>query len=244
MLKNKLTQRSLILLIFIFIFSNFFLLGQQDFINNRPKLNAQFIDTNITIDGEVSSDIVWSNIKPITSLTQMTPNFGSPVSEDTQIRLAYNNFYFYVSVICFDSSPEKIQVGDSRRDAALNDEDSFLFIIDTFNDLQNGFLFGTNSDGKEFDAQINNEGVGNRSSNRQQGGVIGGTNINWDASWDVAVDKGLYGWSAEFAIPLRSIRFSPGKNKTWGINFQRNISKNTEIAYWAPLPLTFDIKRL
>ena len=244
MLHDKLPQRSLMLLIFIFYFNNFFLLGQQDFINKRPQLKAQFIDSNINIDGEISSDIVWSKIKPITTLTQMTPNFGSPVSEDTQIRLAYNNFYFYVSVICFDSSPEKIQVGDSRRDAALNDEDSFLFIIDTFNDQQNGFLFGTNSDGKEFDAQINNEGVGNRSSSRQQGGVIGGTNINWDASWDVSVKKGLYGWSAEFAIPLKSIRFSPGKNKTWGINFQRNISKNTEIAYWAPLPLTFDIKRL
>ena len=244
MLNDKLSKRSLIFLLFIFYLSNFFLLGQQDFINKRPQLKAQFIDTNIYIDGEISSDIVWSKIKPITSLTQLTPNFGSPVSEDTQIRLAYNNFYFYVSVICFDSSPEKIQVSDSRRDAALNDEDSFLFIIDTFNDQQNGFLFGTNSDGKEFDAQINNEGVGNRSSSRQQGGVIGGTNINWDASWDVSVKKGLYGWSAEFAIPLKSIRFSPGKNKTWGINFQRNISKNTEIAYWAPLPLTFDIKRL
>ncbi len=244
MLNDKLSKRSLIFLLFIFYLSNFFLLGQQDFINKRPQLKAQFIDTNINIDGEISSDIVWSKIKPITSLTQMTPNFGSPVSEDTQIRLAYNNFYFYVSVICFDSSPEKIQVSDSRRDAALNDEDSFLFIIDTFNDQQNGFLFGTNSDGKEFDAQINNEGVGNRSSSRQQGGVIGGTNINWDASWDVSVKKGLYGWSAEFAIPLKSIRFSPGKNKTWGINFQRNISKNTEIAFWAPLPLTFDIKRL
>ena len=244
MLNDKLSKRSLFFLLFIFYLSNFFLLCQQDFINKRPQLKAQFIDTNINIDGEISSDIVWSKIKPITSLTQMTPNFGSPVSEDTQIRLAYNNFYFYVSVICFDSSPEKIQVSDSRRDAALNDEDSFLFIIDTFNDQQNGFLFGTNSDGKEFDAQINNEGVGNRSSSRQQGGVIGGTNINWDASWDVSVKKGLYGWSAEFAIPLKSIRFSPGKNKTWGINFQRNISKNTEIAYWAPLPLTFDIKRL
>ena len=121
-----------------FYFIIFFFKGQQDFINNRPKL-AQFIDTNINIDGKISSDIVWRKIKPITSLTQMTPNFGSPVSEDTQIRLAYNNFYFYVSVICFDSSPEKIQVGDSRRDAALNDEDSFLFIIDTFNDQQNGF---------------------------------------------------------------------------------------------------------
>ena len=54
--------------------------------------------------------------KPITSLTQITPNLGSPISEDTQIRIAYNDFYFYVSVICFDSSPEKIQVGDYKID--------------------------------------------------------------------------------------------------------------------------------
>ncbi len=68
----------------------------------------------------------------------------------------------------------------------------------------------------EFDAQINNEGVGNMSANRQQGGVIGGTNINWDAAWDVQTLKGAFGWSAEFRIPLRSIRFSAGKNKIWG----------------------------
>ncbi|MBT8206162.1 MAG: hydrolase, partial [Eudoraea sp.] len=35
-----------------------------------------------------------------------------------------------------------------------------------------------------------------------------------------------------------------GENQTWGINFQRNISKNTETSYWANLPLGFDIKRL
>ena len=96
-LKKKTIRKSQILLIFILPFISLFLSGQQDFINNRPQLNAQFIDSNITIDGEVSSDTVWSNIKPITSLTQMTPNFGSPVSEDTQIRIAYNNSYFYVS---------------------------------------------------------------------------------------------------------------------------------------------------
>ena len=100
----KIFQRSYILLSFIFIFSGYILIGQQDFINNRPQLTAQFINSSITIDGKISSDKVWSNVKPITSLTQMTPNFGYPVSEDTQIRLAYNNFYFYVSVICFDSS--------------------------------------------------------------------------------------------------------------------------------------------
>ena len=98
----------------------------------------------------------------------------------------------------------------------------------------------------EYDAQIDNEGVGNRTAQRQQGGVIGGTNLNWDASWDVKTEVGDYGWSAEFAIPLKSLRFSPGENKIWGINFQRNISKSNEIAFWAALPLGFNfgIKRV
>ena len=149
-----------------------------------------------------------------------------------------------MAVVCYDSAPDQIVVSDSRRDADLSDDDSFLFIIDTYNDQQNGFLFGTNADGMEYDAQIDNEGEGNFSANRQQGGVVGGTNINWDASWEVKTEKGDYGWSAEFAIPLRSIRFNGGENKTWGINFQRNISKRSETAYWANLPLGFDIKRL
>ena len=72
----------------------------------------------------------------------------------------------------------------------------------------------------------------------------GGTNINWDASWEVKTQRGDYGWSAEFAIPLRSLRFGAGKNKTWGVNFQRNIAKNSEVVYWSSLPLGFDIKRV
>ena len=105
-------------------------------------------------------------------------------------------------------------------------------------------MFGTNADAMQYDAQIDNEGEGNFSNNRQQGGVVGGTNINWEASWEGNTHRGEDGWSAEFAIPLKSLRFTPGENKTWGINFQRNIAKNSEIAYWASLPLGFDIKRL
>ena len=165
-------------------------------------------------------------------------------SEPTHIRLGFTNKMVYVAVVCFDSTPQNIVVSDSRRDADLSDEDSFLFIFDTYNDQQNGFLFGTNADAMQYDAQIDNEGEGNFNNNRQQGGVVGGTNINWDASWEVKTQRGDYGWSAEFAIPLRSLRFGAGKNKTWGVNFQRNIAKNSEVAYWASLPLGFDIKRV
>ena len=211
---------------------------------NRPNFQISHLNLEPIIDGNILNDKVWQGISPITQMIQIKPEFNVPSTEKTEIRVATYKNTFYVAVVCYDSTPENIVVSDSRRDSDLNDEDSFLFILDTYNDLQNGFLFGTNSNGMEYDAQIDNEGQGNFSANRQQGGVIGGTNINWDATWSVKTETGNYGWSAEFAIPLRSLRFKSGDKQTWGINFQRNISKNTETSFWASLPLGFDIKRL
>ncbi|MDA8948729.1 carbohydrate binding family 9 domain-containing protein [Flavobacteriaceae bacterium] len=212
--------------------------------NKNLNFNATVLKEEPLVDGNILGEALWKKVLPIQELQQIKPNYGATASEKTVIRVAYTSKNLYVAVVCYDSAPDQIVVSDSRRDADLNDDDSFLFIIDTYNDQQNGFLFGTNADGMEYDAQIDNEGEGNLSANRQQGGVVGGTNINWDASWEVKTEKGDYGWSAEFAIPLRSIRFNGGENKTWGINFQRNISKRSETAYWANLPLGFDIKRL
>ncbi|UWX56479.1 carbohydrate binding family 9 domain-containing protein [Maribacter litopenaei] len=202
------------------------------------------METEPVVDGEIRNEPLWESVPLAPDLIQIKPSYGAPVSEKTEIRVAYSNTTFYVAVVCYDTEPNKIVVSDSRRDADLGDDDSFLFIVDTYNDQQNGFLFGTNAQGMEYDAQINNEGKGSLNANRQQGGVIGGTNINWDATWSVKTQLGDYGWSAEFAIPLRSLRFAAGEAKTWGLNFQRNISKNTEIAYWTSLPLGFDLKRL
>jgi len=214
--------------------------------NSNQNLNfpITFLKTDPTIDGNILSEAIWEQVPAITDLKQIKPNYNQPASEETAIRVAYTHKTLYIAVICYDKTPDQIVVSDSRRDGDLSDEDSFLFILDTYNDQQNGFLFGTNANGMEYDAQIDNEGEGNFSANRQQGGVVGGTNINWDASWEVKTETGDYGWSAEFAIPLRSIRFNSGTDKIWGINFQRNISKRSETAFWANLPLGFDIKRL
>ena len=238
-------MKKLFVIINLFLFP-IFLFSQKSDLSIRPSLIATILESDPIIDGNVLSDKVWVNISPITKMIQTKPLFGVESSEKTEIRIAFSNSILYLGVVCYDSSPNTLVVSDSRRDANLDDDDSFLFIIDTYNDQQNGFLFGTNSAGMEYDAQIDNEGVGNRTAQRQQGGVIGGTNLNWDASWIVKTEVGDYGWSAEFAIPLKSLRFSPGENKSWGINFQRNISKSNEIAFWAPLPLGFNfgIKRV
>ena len=232
--------------VFFLIFIPFLSFSQIDILSERPSFDANYIDHTPEIDGNVLDDNIWKSIPSIGPFIQTKPLIGNLSSEETDLKIAFSKDFMFIGVVCYDSSPNTLVVSDSRRDANLDDDDSFLFIVDTYNDQQNGFLFGTNSVGMEYDAQIDNEGVGNRTAQRQQGGVVGGTNLNWDASWIVKTQIGEYGWSAEFAIPLKSLRFSPGDNKTWGINFQRNISKTNEISYWAPLPLgfNFSIKRV
>ncbi len=166
---------------------SYFILGVFSFLSlaaqttkqlDRPTITVISAPIDPVIDGEVIQDDLWKTIAPITKLTEVTPQYGAAISESTHIRLAYTNKMFYVAVVCFDQNPYKIIVSDSRRDADLNDEDSFIFIFDTYNDQENGFLFGTNADAMQYDALIDNEGEGNFSNNRQQGGVVERTNIN------------------------------------------------------------------
>lgn len=208
----------------------------------RPTAVAVPIETDPLIDGNILKDEVWQKIKPFGGLLQSQPNYGQMASERTEIRIAYTEHTFYLAVVCYDSDPDGLVVSDARRDALLDNTDAFLFIVDTYKDNQNGFIFGTNSLGVEYDAQVDNEGQGNQNTNRQQGGTIGGFNLNWDGSWKVRTSVHDEGWSAEFAIPLRTIRFQPGKD--WGINFRRNIRKTNEIVYWSPMPIGFNLNRL
>ncbi len=210
----------------------------------RPVARAVRVATPPAIDGEVRNDPVWQAIPSIGPLTQSQPHAGQPATEPTEVRIAYDDQNLYVGVVCYDSEPSKLVVSDARRDGSLDNADAVLFLLDTYHDGQNGFIFGTNVLGTEYDAQVDNEGLGNFSNNRQQGGRIGGFNLNWDATWMVRTRRGDYGWSAEFAIPLRTLRYRSGDDQTWGFNFRRNIRKNNEVDYWAPMPIQFDLKRV
>ena len=45
-------------------------------------------------------------------------------------------------------------------------------------------------------------------------------------------------------VLLQTLRFNAGQDQSWGLNFQRMIRKTNEVAFWAPMPIEFDIKRL
>ena len=240
-------MRAPVISFFIILFANISS-GQGDYVvasvGEKPQMEMAVVDNGPAIDGNILEDDFWLGVNPVTNLKQLQPNFGFEPSEKTEVRLAQSSTMLYVSAVCYDSSPKALVVSDARRDASLDDTDAFLFVLDTYNDGQNGFMFGTNTLGAEYDAQVDNDGQGNFNVNRQQGGNIGGFNLNWDASWIVKTEVGDYGWSAEFAIPLKTLRFATGENTTWGINFRRNIRKSNEVLYWSLPPLGLDLKRV
>ena len=194
-----------------------------------PTVSAYRIDTTPILDGSVRDDPAWEHAEAATGFWQTQPNEGQPASQKTEVYIGFNNTSLYVAAILHDDNPAGIIISDSRRDADLDETDSFQIIIDGFKDGQNGLLFGTNPAGIQYDGQVNKEG----SSNTALG--VSGFNRDWDTSWEVRTQIHEHGWSVEMEIPFKSLRYSSGDKPIWGVNFQRNIRRNNEVVFWAPL---------
>ena len=54
-----------------------------------------------------------------------------------------------------------------RRDSDLSGQDSFQIIFDTYQDRQNGFIFGTTPLGVEYDAQVRMRATRRRAARRR-----------------------------------------------------------------------------
>ncbi len=216
----------------------FFFIGFIQTLSAQSSATANKIETPPIIDGIVIGEIAWESVEPISGFWQTMPDDGQPASEKTEIRIAYTETAIYFGVVCYDREPQNIIVSESRRDASLSETDGFQIVLDTYFDKQNAFLFGTNPVGIEYDAQITKEGEG------QFGSSSGGFNLNWDGSWEVKTKISNIGWTAEFAIPFRTLRFKSLDTQTWGMNFQRNIRRRNERSFWSKLPRQFDLQKI
>jgi hypothetical protein len=215
-----------------------------------PTLSARRLSRVPQVDGIVIEDPAWALVPAAEGFWQTKPHEGRPSSEKTSVRIGFSEDTLYIGAVLYDSSPRDIIVSGARRDAALEHSDAILVVFDTFADRQNGLVFGTNPAGIEYDGQVAQEGGERRGAGSgqfgagQMRGSGSGFNLNWDASWQVKTHTGAFGWSAEFAIPLKNLRYGATGPQTWGVNFQRNIARRNEVAYWAPVPRQFNLLRV
>ena len=201
------------------------------------------------VDGRVTED-AWTGVEPHARFTQQDPDEGAAASERTEVRVLFDASNVYVGIICFDSEPDKIIVNQSRRDADISETDSVIVVFDTFNDTQNAFVFGTNPLGIEYDGQVAGEGTSSGISSRQSGtqgsqrGGINAFNPNWDGNWRVRSSVTERGWETELAIPLKTLRYAAGSNRTWGFNVKRNIRRKNEQVFLSAIPRGSDVFRV
>ena len=161
-----------------------------------PLVRAWPVEQRPVIDGDVLNDPAYEDATSITDFRQNTPDEGQPASERTEVRIVYTEDTLYFGVICYVRDPRTIIVADSRRDSSLDEADAFQIILDTYRDGQNGFVFGTNPAGVEYDGQVTNEGQGSGrfgggarpGGSRQQRGSGGGFNLNWDGVWQISAE--------------------------------------------------------
>jgi hypothetical protein len=181
------------------------------------------------IDGRVTED-VWQLAPPQEGLIQYQPHNGEPSGLRTVVRFGFDDTALYVSFICYDADPDGISAALTRRDSDLGEDDAVGVFLDTLDDNQTGTAFVTNFLGTQWDFRISDNGRASDS--------------NWDATWYSAAAPTEEGWSAEFAVPFRVLKFKGGKDRAWGLNFARTYPRGLETSYWAgPLSAEFRVSQ-
>jgi len=210
------------LLIFLFaisIVSN----GQNTPVNRSDyRLQAMETDQIFKIDGILDEEL-WSKAEKTSPFFRITPIDTGYAIAQTEVMVAYDDAFIYMGIICYDPSPGRRPAESYRRDWSFNRNDNFFAAIDTYNDQTNGFAFGVNAVGGQWDGMQSN------------GGKVA---LDWDGKWYSAVQNYEDRWVAEFKIPFRTIRFHEGDTE-WGINFSRLDLKTDEKSAWAPVPRQF-----
>ena len=194
----------------------------------RLSVQATRYDGAVNIDGNLD-EAVYRELAPISDFVQQIPIEGAPASEKTEAWVFFDDDNLYVAARNYESVPESDWVANEmRRDTSqLRTNDSFSVMLDTYLDRRNGAAFLVTPIGGFSDFAISNEGDRGR-----------GVNFDWNIVWDSRVGRFDGGWTVEMQIPFRSLRYEPGSEQTWGIQFRRIIRRLSEASYLTELPIS------
>jgi hypothetical protein len=184
----------------------------------RPQLAAARIELPPVLDGKVD-DAVWAAVPVTSAFTQKFPGEGRPPEEKTHLRVAYDDEALFIALEC-EQRRAPIVSRLTRRDRMV-ESDWVSVSVDTRGDGRSGFDFtvsaaGVLADSIRFDDTL--------------------TSSDWDENWDARTHVTSTGWSAEYRIPLRILRFASVPSQRWGFQARRYVSARQETDEWAFIP--------
>ncbi|WP_034060619.1 DUF5916 domain-containing protein [Lacinutrix jangbogonensis] len=202
MIRNKMLKP----IIYSFVLFSFFCGFSQTSI-------IKYVDTTIDIDGEFNEH-VWKQIPENTNFYNYLPTDIGLAENQTSVKLFHNGEYLFVSATYFDST-EKTRVSTLKRDTSIFLSDSFVMILDTQNQDQNGYFFAINSLGNQTDGIVGRSNSGYNLS------------FSWNTVWEAKTKLNGKKKQYEIAIPLKALNFNK-ENAVFGVQFyMRDIKNNS-----------------
>ena len=176
----------------------------------QESLRPLRAETPPVIDGRLD-ETLWQQAPVVGGFTTYNPDFGKVMSEQTEVRMAYDSENLYFAFRCFDSEPDKIKSVITSRDNNRSD-DWVCINLDSFFDQQSLYCFYVNALGIQSDSR-----------------AIGlNEDLSADFVWYSAGRIDEKGYVIEVCIPLKSLRYGDTNPVTMGVVFERRISRKSE----------------
>jgi len=194
-----------------------FLAALPSLAKEGPALEVRATATPPVIDG-VLDDAAWHEAAHSDAFRQVYPGENTDPTERTELWVTFDADNLYIAIRCHDSAGlAGIRAYSMQHDQDNGSSDLLRIVIDSFNRQSDGYYFGLTAAGGKHDGLIQNKEE---------------ANDQWDGIWTGKVTRDEGGWSAEFAIPTKSIAFDPA-SATWGFNVSRSIRRKQEMERWS-----------
>ena len=180
--------------------------------------NVNQSSSEIVLDGRLD-EAAWQDAPQGGDFTQNFPADNTPALSATEFKITYDNHFIYVGIVCYQQSNGKPIAQSLRRDFSWMQNDNVSLYFDPFNDKTNGFTF-----------QVTPYNV-------QREGLVtlgGEVSDDWDNKWYSAATIENDKWTAEMAIPFKSIRYN--SVPSWGLQVLRNNRQENERSSWISVP--------
>jgi hypothetical protein len=190
--------------------------------DGRATVRAVRLMQPMRVDGALD-EAIYRDVPPMSDFIQVDPSPGAAATEKTDVWVSFDSTTIYVSARAWDTQMDRLVATEMRRDSNVlfqgNDVISIAF--DPFYDRRNGLLFTVNPIGGRSDTQVTGE--------RQ-------FSQDWNPVWAVKTGRFEGGWTAEMAIPFKSMRYGAGTAQVWGFNVMRIKRSKNEISLLTKVP--------
>ena len=191
--------------------------------SGRLVVDAVRVDVPPVMDG-LLDDPAWTTAPRLAGFVQQRPIEGAPAVERTEVSIAYDSQRLYVGIRAHYTDVSLVRANRVDRDQTMED-DTVTVTLDPFSDGQRGYQFSVNGYGVQADSILSSSG-------------FGGGDFTWNTLYDSGGVLTDDGWTAEMAIPFKSLRYpgkAPDEEHRWGLQVERVVRSKDEVSHWSAL---------